>query len=230
MMNGLSILAIIPARGGSKGVPMKNIRLFHGKPLLAWTIESAKKCQEIDRLLLSSDDEKIMEVARHYGCDVPFARPHELASDHATSMDVALHVLVNLEKKYDVLLWLQPTSPLRTSDHIRAALEMVVHGNHTSCVSVCRTAKPPEWMFRLNTDHTLLPVVPRSPESGNRQAIPPAYVLNGAIYACSIPWLLQGKSFTDSHTKALVMEEYYSIDIDTELDFQLGELIMRHNL
>ncbi len=230
MMNGCSILAIIPARGGSKGVPMKNIRMFHGQPLLAWTIQAAQGCREIDRLLLSSDDERIMEVARHYGCEVPFARPPELATDTATSLDVARHVLDHLEKKYDILLWLQPTSPLRTSDHIRAALEVVAQGRHNSCVSVCRSAKPPEWMFRLQDDHTLIRVVPQAQEAGYRQAIPPAYVLNGAIYACSIPWLLQGKSFTDNQTIALVMEDRHSIDIDTEQDFQLGEWWMRHNL
>lgn len=226
MIHGSRILAIIPARGGSKGVPLKNIRDFAGKPLLAWTIEAALACQEIDRVILSSDHPGIMEVARRYGCEVPFVRPSELAGDQATSIDVALHAIETLAETFHYLIWLQPTSPLRTSDDIRAALAVLDREKSDSCVSISLAPKPPEWMFRLNTDATLAPVIKNVPLESNRQALQPAYVLNGAIYACAIAWLVRGRRFVDDKTKAIIMDAKHSIDIDTELDFRLGELLL----
>lgn len=228
MINGLSILAIIPARGGSKGVPLKNMRNFAGKPLLVWTIEAARGCPEIDRVILSSDHQAIMDIARHHGCEVPFVRPDSLADDRATAIDVAIHALTTLQQKFDYLVWLQPTSPLRTSEDIRLVLELLIHGQNDSCTSVCLAPKPPDWMFRLNDDHTLRPVLENVQTSGNRQALPAVYVLNGAVYACSVPWLIRGKKMVDNQTRAYVMDPHNSIDIDTELDFKLGELLMAH--
>ncbi|MBF0423209.1 MAG: acylneuraminate cytidylyltransferase family protein [Magnetococcales bacterium] len=225
MVNGFSVLAIIPARGGSKGVPLKNIRHFRGKPLLAWTIESARNCQEIDRLILSSDHPEIMDVARHYGCEVPFVRPGAMATDQATSVEVALHALRTLPVRYDYFLWLQPTSPFRRVEDMRTALTLLIEGRNTSCVSVCRSHKPPEWMYRLHADHTMRPILAAAEAATNRQQIPPAYVINGAVYGCAVPWFMEVRKFVDDATKAFIMDERYSIDIDTELDFKLGELL-----
>ncbi|HIJ84723.1 MAG: CMP-N-acetylneuraminic acid synthetase [Magnetococcales bacterium] len=230
MMNGSRILAIIPARGGSKGVPLKNIRNFAGKPLLAWSIEAAHRCKSIDRVILSSDHKEIMEVAVRYGCDVPFIRPQALANDQAASIDVALHALETLEEEYHCLIWLQPTSPLRTTEDIQAALELLIFEKNSSCTSVSQAPKPPEWMFRLNDDSTLRPVLDDPRSASNRQTLSPVYVLNGAIYACSIPWLIQGRKFVDSQTKAYIMDPKRSIDIDTELDFKLGELFIQERM
>ncbi|MEO5329188.1 MAG: acylneuraminate cytidylyltransferase family protein [Magnetococcus sp. THC-1_WYH] len=226
MIHDARVLAIIPARGGSKGVPLKNVRDFAGKPLLAWTIEAALACREIDRVILSSDHPEIMEVARRHGCEVPFVRPSALASDQATASDVALHALKTLEEPFHYLLWLQPTSPLRTADDIRAVLAVMEREQCDSCVSVSPAPKPPEWMFRLNADATLSPVIKDVPSASNRQALQPAYVLNGAIYACAIPWFLREKRFVDDATRAVIMDPKHSIDIDTELDFKLGELLL----
>ncbi|MBF0348747.1 MAG: acylneuraminate cytidylyltransferase family protein [Magnetococcales bacterium] len=230
MLHGSRVLAIIPARGGSKGVPMKNIRDFAGKPLLAWSIEAARGCPEIDRIILSSDHPGIIEIARRHGCDVPFVRPDALSGDHVTALDVALHALETLKESFDYLLWLQPTSPLRTTHDIRSALNLLADGNHDSCTSVSPAPKPPDWMFRLNDDRTLSPVLEQAQNAGYRQALPTVYVLNGAIYACSIPWLTQGRKFVDRQTLAYIMDARHSIDIDTDLDFKLGELLMAERL
>ncbi|MBF0108054.1 MAG: acylneuraminate cytidylyltransferase family protein [Magnetococcales bacterium] len=222
------VLAIIPARGGSKGVPMKNIRNLAGKPLLVWTIEAAHGCRAIDRSILSSDDPEIIAIARDHGCDVPFIRPAALADDQAKAIDVALHALETLGETYHILVWLQPTSPLRQTTDIERALDLLLRGSHDSCTSVSPAAKPPDWMYRLNEDGTLRPVLENRPPSGGRQDLPKAYVLNGAIYACRIPWLLEGKRFVDEKTVAYLMEPRDAIDIDTEIDFNLCELLMKN--
>ncbi len=114
MIAGKTVLAIIPARGGSKGVPRKNIRLLAGKPLIVWTIDEAKKSKYIDRFILSSEDDEIIKIAREYGCEVPFKRPIELAQDDTPGIEPVIHAINTLEDKYDYVVLLQPTSPLRT--------------------------------------------------------------------------------------------------------------------
>src|SRR5262249_30378594 len=113
MIGRYTVLAVIPARGGSKGVPQKNIRTVGGRPLIAWTIEAAKGSRYLDRVVLSSDDRKIIDVAESYGCDIPFVRPAELATDEADSMSVVRHAIASFNEHYDYLVLLQPTSPLR---------------------------------------------------------------------------------------------------------------------
>nr|HPK54819.1 acylneuraminate cytidylyltransferase family protein [Smithellaceae bacterium] len=116
MIQGKTVLAIIPARGGSKGIPRKNITNLAGKPLIAWTIEEAKKSKYIDRLILSSEDNEIIQVAKEWGCEVPFIRPRELAEDDTLGIEPVLHALNTIKKKYDYVVLLQPTSPLRSVD------------------------------------------------------------------------------------------------------------------
>ncbi len=123
MIKGKKVLAIIPARGGSKGVPSKNIKDLGGKPLIAWTIEAAKSVKEIDSVIVSSDSELIISVAKKHGAEVPFKRPEELATDGAKSIDVINHAMDFFEGKYDIVVVLQPTSPLRSAHHVRSALK-----------------------------------------------------------------------------------------------------------
>ncbi|WP_205451066.1 cytidylyltransferase domain-containing protein [Salinibacter ruber] len=148
MINGQSVLGVILARGGSKGLPRKNIRDLAGKPLIAWTIEAGHESEYLDRLILSSDDEEIMTVAEEHGCEVPFRRPDELAQDDTPSMDALLHALNQVES-HDYVVLLQPTSPLRTADDIDATIARCHQNEGMPCVTVTETDKPPQWMFTL---------------------------------------------------------------------------------
>lgn len=217
MIAGGRALGLIPARGGSKGVPGKNIRLVGGKPLIAWTIEAAKTSRCLDRVMLSSDDEAIMTVARDYGCDVPFKREVRLAADDTPSMEVVLDALARCPG-YDWVVLLQPTSPLRTAVDVDAAMAHCVASNAPACVSVCEAEQSPYWMYTLGDGTHLRPVLPSTGIS-RRQDLPPVYVLNGAIYVARTEWLIQEREFITAETVAYKMPDERSIDIDTELDF-----------
>ncbi|MDB4173097.1 acylneuraminate cytidylyltransferase family protein, partial [bacterium] len=159
MINGQSVLAVIPARGGSKGLPGKNILKLKDKPLLAWTIEAAKESKYLDHVIVSTDNDDISKAAKDYGCDVPFLRPHELATDEASIYDVLVHALDQLKDSYDVLVLLQPTSPLRTFKDIDACLQILSDSNAPSCVSVCEASKSPNWMYWLDKEDHLTPIL-----------------------------------------------------------------------
>lgn len=219
MIGQLKVLALIPARGGSKGLPGKNIRTVAGRPLLAWSVEAARASRSVDRVVLSSDDDAIMEAARACGCDVPFRRPPELATDSAASIDVVLHALDRLPG-YDVVVLLQPTSPMRTADDIDAACERLQDGGVPSCVSVCAVQQSPYWMYHLDARQALTPVLEAPPGITRRQDLPPVYVLNGAVYAARGDWLRRTRSFVTRETVAHVMPAERSIDIDTFDDFE----------
>ncbi len=217
MINGRSVLALIPARGGSKGLPGKNIFNVAGRPLIDWTIAAARESRYIDRVVLSSDDDEIVSVARNSGCDVPFKRPAELASDTASTLDVVLHALREIPG-FDILVLLQPTSPQRTSADIDAACELYVDTGSESCVSVKEAEESPYWMFSLSPEKMLDPVVPPLPNIFRRQDLPVTYVLNGAIYIAGVNQLMRNRTFIMSKTAAYVMPKERSIDIDTMAD------------
>ena len=210
------VIAIIPARGGSKGVPGKNIVRIGSKPLIAWTIEAANKSKYIDRLILSSDDETIMATAREYGCEVPFRREPRLASDDSPSLDVVFDALERCPG-YDWVVVLQPTSPLRTAEDIDIALERCVELKAPACVSVCEAEQSPYWMYTLHDGHHLIPLLPPLGAT-RRQDLPPVYVLNGATYVADAVWLLNNRNFLTTETVAYVMPIERSLDIDTEAD------------
>lgn len=219
MIDGRSVLAVIAARGGSKGLPGKNILPVGGKPLLAWTIEAARGAACIDRLVLSSDDEAIIAVARAHGCEVPFRRPPELATDEAASIDVVLHALDALPG-HDIVVLLQPTSPLRTAADIDAACARLARKAVPACVSVSPAEQSPYWMYRLDACQVLLPLLEAPPGVVRRQDLPPVYALNGAIYAADVAWLRCTRAFVTHETVALVMPTERSIDIDTSDDLE----------
>ncbi|WP_366669262.1 acylneuraminate cytidylyltransferase family protein [Lysinibacillus fusiformis] len=219
------ILAIIPARGGSKGLPRKNILYLNGKPLISWTIESALKSKYISECILSSDDVEIIKIAKKWGCTVPFTRPSYLAQDNSTSIDVVLHAL-EYYKEYDYVLLLQPTSPLRTVEDIDSCIEYVLKNNIEICVSVCESDKSPYWMYCIE-DEKLIPIIQNEEMILRRQELPVSYVLNGAIYIAKIEQFLKEKTFFTQNTYSFIMPKERSKDIDDIFDFKMCEFIMQ---
>ena len=184
MIGDKKVLAIIPARGGSKGVPRKNIRDVAGKPLIAWTIEEAKKSKYIDRLILSSEDEEIIDIARKWGCDVPFVRPAELAQDDTPGIAPVLHA-IDILPRYEIVMLLQTTSPLRSVADIDGCLECLIANKASVCVSVTEAEQSPYWMYTLGNGGEMQPLIPAETTFTRRQDLPKIYALNGAVYAVS---------------------------------------------
>jgi len=221
----MSMLALIPARGGSKGIPRKNIRPFCGKPLLHWTIDVALASPCVDRVVVSTDDPEIAEVARDGGAEVPFLRPPELSSDTAPGIAPVLHALQQLPEINAVLL-MQPTSPLRRVEDVEAIVALHRQVGNDSVISVTPSSKHPAWMFGLSPAQVLEPLMILS-DVTCRQQLPPAYALNGALYLASRPFLERESSFLTSNTVGYVMPPERSVDIDTPLDWQWGEFLMQ---
>lgn len=226
MIKGKKILALITARGGSKGIPGKNTRLLGGKPLVVWTIEAALDSRYVDRTVLSSDDEKIISVAEKAGAEVPFRRPANLATDEATSVDVVAHALAQITG-FDYLLLLQPTSPFRTAADIDVFLEFAMEHKSTTCVSVTPSPAHPFQIFSLSADR-LTAFVPAPPQ--RRQDLPPAYVLNGALYLVETNWFLKNRMFLSPETVGFVMPTERSLDIDTPADWEEAERLVQKKL
>ena len=223
MIGGERVLALIPARGGSKGIPRKNVKPLGGVPLIEWTIRAAQDSRYIDSVVVSTDDAEIKSVSKNAGAEVPFTRPAELSTDSATGLSVVRHALDQLPG-YDLVVLLQPTSPLRSVDDVDAAIEMV-HSSKCMVVSVVEAAKSPFWMFGLSSDGLLQPLMNEGLSRTNRQELPRAYVLNGAVYAANVNDFVNHESFLSPSTRALIMPAERSIDIDTELDWSLAELM-----
>ncbi|TBL73011.1 cytidylyltransferase domain-containing protein [Paenibacillus thalictri] len=229
MISGKRVLAIISARGGSKGVPRKNIRDICGKPLIAWSIHAAEQSKYIDRLILTSDDDEIISVARKWGCEVPFVRPSELAQDHTPGIDPVLHAVQQVPG-YDLIVQLQPTSPMRLSEDIDGCLEKLIEQEADACVTVTEPEKSPYWMYSLGLDDQLVPVIKMSEFATRRQDLPKVYVLNGAVYVARTDWLLRQKTFLTEETIGYCMPSERSVDIDNEFDFFIVEQILYRNL
>lgn len=223
MIDGKSVLAIIPARGGSKGVPQKNIRLLAGKPLISWAIEEAGKSKYIDRIIVSTDDPVIAQTARQFGGDVPFLRPSELARDDTPGIAPVLHALDELPTKYDLVVLLQPTSPLRTIEDIDGCIGQLITTKSKSCVSVVEPDKSPFWTYSIDDKECLVPLLDN--KFDRRQDIPSVYALNGAVYVAESAWLKSKKSFVSTETVAYIMPRERSIDIDTELDLEICNIL-----
>lgn len=225
MLNNNKILAIIPARGGSKGVLRKNIKLAGGKPLIAWIIEASKKSQYIDRLILSSDDDEIISVAKEYGCEVPFIRPARLSRDDSSASDVILHVLKEIGGfKYVMLL--QPTSPMTSTKDIDGCIEFCMNTNSTSVVSVSEPGKSPYWMFNMDQEKRLIPLFGEKYFNMRRQDLSTVYMPTGAVYIAEIDWFLKNRSFYSNSTKGYIISKERSLDIDSEIDFKMFEMMI----
>lgn len=224
--NNTKVLAVIAARGGSKGLTRKNVLDLAGSPLIAWTIKAAKESKSISKVILSSDDEEITEVAARYDCEVPFKRPSYLATDNATSVDVLNHA-IKYCPGYDFVMLLQPTSPLRTAEDIDAAFELMISLKAKSCVSVCKTLKTPYWMYSLEDGGVLKKLLQTPKDIVNRQTAPDTFELNGAIYIIDINYFNRKQSLIPDETVAYVMDRSVSIDIDCQADLDLCETYLK---
>ncbi|MDP8230768.1 MAG: acylneuraminate cytidylyltransferase family protein [Candidatus Gorgyraea atricola] len=229
MIQGKKVLSLISARGGSKRLPGKNIRDIAGKPLIAWTIEQAKNSKYIDRVIVSTDDRKISEVATRYGADMPFLRPWELAKDDSKGIDVAVHAIEWMEKNntpYDLLILLQPTSPLRRSVDIDKAIESIFLKNASAIVSVCETEHHPFWANILPENGCMKNFLDKRIVNKNRQELPLFYRLNGAIYIAYADYIKSHKTFFGNKTYAYIMPTERSVDIDSEIDIKFAEFLL----
>ncbi|OFA32764.1 CMP-N-acetlyneuraminic acid synthetase [Glaciecola punicea] len=231
MSSGKKILAIIPARGGSKRLLNKNILLLNNKPLIAWTIEAATSSEYITDVVVSTDCQDIANSARQYGATVPFMRPAELSTDTSTSNSVLLHALEYLgAHNYDIVVSLQPTSPLRTSQDIDSAIELLNSRNAQGVVSVCPCEHSPLWCNLLPDNLSMGDFLPKKHLTSRSQDLPAYFRLNGAIYAFRTDEILKNSGITyTEHTLAYVMPSERSIDIDTKLDFKISEFILKDN-
>ena len=223
-----SVLGIIPARGGSKGVPRKNIRTVAGRPLIAYTIDAVKASKRLARFVVSTDDEEIATVARSHGCEV-LHRPAELAADDTPMLPVVRHALEAVEaderKRFDYAIILQPTVPLRTGDDIDRALALLVETGADSVISVYQVFDHhPARMYRL-VDGRLVSYAPEPPDRP-RQDLPPVYHRNGAIYAFRRELIEETGTFMGPDTRPLIMPRERSINIDDELDLLLADLML----
>lgn len=229
MYDGRRILAVIPARGGSKGLPGKNIRPLGGRPLIAWSIEAGLQSRFVDRVIVSTDSNEIADVARAAGAEVPFLRPPELATDDAKGVDAIIHAIDWYRGKcdpFDLVLVLQPTSPLRTPEDIDRAVELFFKKKACSVVSVCQTDHHPWWANTLPADGSMKDFLRPELSNTNRQNLPVFYRLNGAIYLTDISFLEQTLTFITAGTFAYSMPAERSVDIDSLLDFYLAEAIL----
>lgn len=210
-------------RGGSKAVSKKNIRVVAGKPLFVWSVLEAKKSEYIDRIIISTDDDEIMGVAHEYDFDVPFKRPVDLALDETETIDVVLHAIAAIEEKYDYVVLLQATSPLRTAGDIDACISMCVERDVSSVTSMSLVEKSPYWMFQVDENNHISPILAGENRPARRQDANDVYQLNGAVYVNKVSKLINDKRFVTDSTLAYLMPKESSIDIDTELDFVVLE-------
>ena len=228
------VLAIVPARGRSKGVARKNLRLLSGRPLIAYTIEAALASRYISHLIVSTEDAEIADVSRSLGADVPFVRPLELALDHSSQLDVVLHALESVEGSrqitYKMVLLLQPTTPLRTTADIDNAVEKLMVTDADSVVSFHQVEQGhPYYMYTIDDDRPK-PLLEAPANITRRQEFPAVFVRNGAIYATRRDVLVQERTFYGQNMRAYLMPIERSINIDTEFDFGMAEFLLQRQL
>lgn len=230
MLEKEKVLAIIPARGGSKGLPGKNIKNLAGKPLIAYTIEAAKKSKYIDRLIVSTDDLDIAKVGEKFGAEVPFIRPEVLSTDTASSVDVVVHAIHYLKEEtgyfaqYIVLL--QCTTPFINNKDIDASIYKCLEQKVDAVVSVCESEVNPFWTVKFE-GNLLKDIIPGGNDIDTRQLLPQAYRLNGGIYVVRTDVFLKERTFMPFLTTGYVMHANRSIDIDTQEDFELCEYLVK---
>lgn len=227
------VLAIIPARGGSKGLPGKNVTPLRGKPLIAWTIEAARQARRISRVVVSTDSPQIADAARAFGAEVPFLRPDELARDDTPAVDAALHALDWLltHERYepDWVALLQPTSPLRVAEDIDACAALAAERDAAAVVSVTPAHPHPYWARRIDGDGQLSPLLEVAVPA-TRQSLPDAFSLNGAVYLVRTSSLRERRTFHPPRTWAYVMPRERSIDVDSAMDLRIADALwdLRH--
>jgi len=225
------VLAVIPARGGSKGVPRKNIRLLCGKPLLAHAIECGRACPEVDHVIVSTEDTEIADIARDYGADVPFMRPAPLAEDTAPMLPVLQHAVEQAEVRYgqrlELLVLLDPTGPLRIPDDISRCVELARGGNCDAVISGNRAHRSPYFnMVAPDGDYVKLAAASAT-GVGRRQDSPPVYDLNTVVWVYSRRALMQEQARIPKKSRIYLVPPERALDLDSELDFEILEAIIR---
>jgi CMP-N,N'-diacetyllegionaminic acid synthase len=230
LIDGKKILAIIPARGGSKRLPRKNVLPLAGKPLIAWTIEAAQKSKYLDEIHISTDDQEIADVSKLFDQKVPELRPESLSTDTATTQSVLFYTLEKYAENSHIVVLLQPTSPLRTYQHIDEAIELLIKKEAYSVVSVTPCEHPPEWSNTLPNDHSMKNFI--GPNCIKRsQEFDKSYRLNGAIYVYDINKLINyGNISLRNDSYAYVMPNELSIDIDNQIDLDMAEFFINKKL
>lgn len=226
MIKEKKVLAVIPARGGSKGIPNKNIINVNNKPLINFSIETALKSKFIDDLVVSTDSIKIAKIAEKAGAKVPFLRPKKLATDKAISLPVILHALEFMEKSnninYDIIIMLQPTTPLRETKDIDQCLSTLIDKNVDSVISVVNVGGyHPLRMKRIVGENLVNYIDQGFEDMRPRQELPDVYIRNGAIYVSTRKTILEDKSFSGKNTFPYVMSSEKSINLDTDDDLRL---------
>ena len=229
----MKILAIIPARGGSVRLPGKNIRVLGDKPLIEWSIDVARKVSSIDKIFVSTDCDDIANVCRRAGLDIPILRPKSLASDNSSTIDGVKHAIEYLKGRgeiYDFVLLLQPTSPLRSADHVRKAIDIVSSKKADAVISVCKCEHSPLWTNSLPSDFSMTNFLDVKFKNMRSQELPVYYRLNGAIFLVNINRLYEEETFLlSSNSYGIEMDAMASVDIDHEIDFLLAETIIKQS-
>jgi N-acylneuraminate cytidylyltransferase/CMP-N,N'-diacetyllegionaminic acid synthase len=231
--NDKTFLAIIPARGGSKGLPGKNIKELCGKPLIAWSIEAGLKSNYLDETMVTTDYQNILDISKQYGASVPFLRPDELANDTATSFDAINHTIEfyknELNKEFDYIVLLEPTSPLRESSDIDKAIEVLMDSDADSIVGICRTEdQNPAFLVLKNEKSFISGYENKEMRVLRRQDINDVYFFEGTIYISKTDALLDKKTFYHENTIGYEVPKYKSLEIDDMEDFIMVEAIMKY--
>lgn len=237
MINGKRILAYIPARSGSKSIIDKNIVDVAGKPLIAYTIEAAKKSKYVDRVIVSTDSQKYAEIAKQWGAEVPFLRPAELATDTSPEMETTRHLMHWMKKNhqepsevYDIIMRLQVTSPLRTTEDIDGAMELFMAKEADAVISVVECPVTPLWMNTLPEDLNMKDFIPDHVRKKNRQELPRYYQLNGAIFASDWEVLWTTRSWYGDKTQAFIMSKEHSVDVDDTMDLEFARFLLERKV
>lgn len=233
MINGRSVLAIVPARGGSKGLPGKNIRPVAGKPLLVWSIEAARQCTFVDTIVVSTDADEIAAVGRAAGAEVPFLRPAELSGDTASSIDVLLHCVdhyADSGRRFDIVALFEPTSPLReASDAVEALKLLTSNPKAESVVSVCHAeGGHPAFLYSLQKDHNLQPLSPDAGKHLRRQDLSPVFYPEGTMYVSYTDALRRRRSFYHESTYAFTVPRWKAIEVDELHDLICVDALLRN--
>lgn len=229
----MSILCTICARGGSKGVPKKNIRVLQGKPLIAYTIELALACPQISRVAVSTDSAEIAEIAKEFGAEVPYIRPSHLATDEASKLPAIQHLVRHYieEMKFapDYVVDLDPTSPLRTMEDVKQCIDLIMSDPECDSVITGYKSNKNPYFNMVELDNNGFAFLSKKPEGKvlRRQDAPVVYAMNASVYAWKADVLFQREDIISGRTKFIEMPDGRSIDIDSEIDFKLVELIMK---
>jgi len=225
------MIAIIPARGGSKGLPKKNIKLLGGKPLIQWTIEAAKNSSYISKIVLSTDDEEIANICKPLDIEIPFMRPPELAQDNSLAINAYTYTIDRLSKEFnqleDEFVVLLPTSPLRNSSDIDEAINIFYDNNADSVISCNVNEHPTSWLFDIDKNGKINKNQIESNEMMNRQNYREKFIPNGAIYVLKNSLLKKYNTYYFENSYAYIMPKERSIDIDTEFDFKLANYLIK---